>query len=146
MSMDERWVLRHPVEMYRTFPWFHGEGFDRLIEDLRALPTDLITIVEGFRLLPDLVRPLLCEASAAVWLIATPTFQRAAFDARERSQAFWLRTSDPQRALDNLLARDEIFTAEIAAHAAHDGLATIVMDGERDADLTAAAIADQFGL
>jgi hypothetical protein len=27
MSMDERWVLRDPAEMYRTFPWFHGEGF-----------------------------------------------------------------------------------------------------------------------
>ena len=45
--------------------------------------------------------------------------------ARQGSEAFWLRTSDPRRALHNLLARDEIFTAEIAAAAARAGLATI---------------------
>lgn len=26
MSMHERWVQREPGDMYRTFPWFHGEG------------------------------------------------------------------------------------------------------------------------
>jgi hypothetical protein len=57
MSMDERWVLREPVEMYRTFPWFQREGFKLLIEDLESLPTGSIIIVKGFRLLPYLVRP-----------------------------------------------------------------------------------------
>jgi hypothetical protein len=54
MSMDQRWVLRDPVEMYRTFPWFHGAGFDLLIEDLRALPTDRITASKGFGCFPIL--------------------------------------------------------------------------------------------
>ena len=57
MSVDERWVYREPGEMYRTFPWFHGEGFDLLTEDLRSLPTNMITLAEGFRLLPRLVAP-----------------------------------------------------------------------------------------
>ena len=47
MSMDERWVLREPVEMYRTFPWFQGEGFELLIEDLESLPTGSITRRRG---------------------------------------------------------------------------------------------------
>lgn len=146
MSMDERWLLRDPVEMYHTFPWFHGEGFPLLVEDLRALPADQITIVEGFRLLPDLVRPLLLEASSAVWLIPTPTFREAAFAARKPAEAFWLRTADPQRALKNLIARDEIFTAEIAAAASRNGLVSFHVDGGRNAAATATAIADQFGL
>lgn len=146
MSMDERWLLRDPAEMYRTFPWFHGEGFALLVEDLRALPTDQITIVEGFRLLPGLVRPLLSEASSAVWLIPTPSFRRATFAAREPAEAFWLGTTDPQRALENLLARDQIFTAEVAAAATRDGLSSIPIDGEHSPDATAAAIAGQFGL
>jgi hypothetical protein len=81
-----------------------------------------------------------------VWVIPTPRFRQAAFAARAGSQAFWLRTSDPQRARDNLLARDEIVAADIAAAATGDGLATIRIDGRRDADATTAAIADQFGL
>ena len=40
----------------------------------------------------------------------------------------------------------EIFTTEIAAAAARDRLRTVAIDGEREADATAAAIADQFGL
>jgi hypothetical protein len=146
MSMDERWVVRDPAEMYRTFPWFHGEGFELLVEDLRRLPADRIVLVEGFRLLPDLVRPLLCDSRAAVWLIPTRSFRQAAFAARERVEAFWRRTSDPERALHNLLARDDIFTTEIAAAASRDGLRTVAIDGSRDAVATAAAIADQFGL
>lgn len=146
MNMDERWVLREPDEMYRTFPWFHGEGFDLLIEDLEALPTDLITVVEGFRLLPQLVRPLLFDYAHAVWLLPTPRFRRAAFAARPRSEAFWLRTNDPQRALANLLARDQLFTDAIAADVALDGLTAIAVDGEISVDATVAEIADRFGL
>ena len=66
MSMDERWVVRDPAAMYRTFPWFHGEGFDLLVEDLRRLAADRIVLVEGFRLLPELVRPLLSDLEAAL--------------------------------------------------------------------------------
>lgn len=146
MSMDERWVVRDPAEMYRTFPWFHGEGFDLLVEDVRRLPSDRIVLVEGFRLLPDLVRPLLADPHAAVWLLPTPSFQQAAFAGRQGSDAFWRRTSDPERALDNLLARDEIFTTEIAAATAREGMRTLAIDAAREIDVTAAAIADQFGL
>ncbi len=64
MSMDERWVLGDPVSMYRTFPWFQGEGFDLLIEDLRSLPSNRFTLVEGFRLLPHLVHPHLSDPPA----------------------------------------------------------------------------------
>ena len=146
MGMDERWVLREPREMYRTFPWFHGEGFELLIEDLHALPTDRITLVEGFRLLPHLVRPLLAAPAHAVWLIPTPGFRREVFAARDPSQAFWLRTTDPERALANLLVRDELFTDAIAAGAVRDGLTTVVVDGRQPIDPTVAAIADQFDL
>ena len=146
MSMDERWVLHEPREMYRTFPWFHGEGFELLIEDLHALPTDRITLVEGFRLLPHLVRPLLAAPAHAVWLIPTPGLRRDVFAARDPSQAFWLRTTDPQRALANLLVRDELFTDAIAAGAVRERLTTIAVDGSQPVDRALAAIADQFNL
>jgi hypothetical protein len=146
MSMDERWVLREPTEMYRTFPWFHGEGFDLLIEDLRSLPTTPVTLVEGFRLLPHLARPHIVEPRHAVWLIPTPSFRRTAVSARDRSDAFWLRTSDPQRALENLLARDELFTTVIAGDAERNGMKTRVVDGARTLDETVSAVAREFGL
>jgi hypothetical protein len=146
MSMDERWVQREPGDMYRTFPWFHGEGFDLLIEDLESLPTNTITLAEGFRLLPHLVAPLLPRPTDGVWLIPTPDFRRAVFAERDPSGAFWRRTTDPQLALANLLARDELFSNSIAADATCHGLVTIAVDGELTVEATVAAVAEQFAL
>jgi 2-phosphoglycerate kinase len=146
MSMDERWVLRDPATMCQTFPWFRGEGFDLVIEDLRSLPASSLILVEGFRLLPHLVRPHLSEPRHAVWLIPTPGFRRAAFASRDRAEAFWLHTSDPRRALANLLERDEMFTDEVITDAARNGLRTVVVDGISAVDDTVDALAERFEL
>lgn len=146
MGMDERWVWRDPATMYRTFPWFHGEGFELVIEDLRALSASGIVLAEGFRLLPHLVRPHLSDSQHAVWLLPTPGFRRTAFARRGPEEAFWLRTSDPPRALANLLERDRIFTDAVASDAARHHLATLVVDGGRSIDEQVEDIAVRFGL
>ncbi|HIV58525.1 MAG TPA: ATP-binding protein [Candidatus Stackebrandtia faecavium] len=65
MSMDDRWLNRSPELMRDTFHWFRGEGFHLIIEDLLARSGEPC-IVEGFRLLPDLLKPLLIDTSQAV--------------------------------------------------------------------------------
>src|ERR1044072_7048562 len=67
MDMDERWVNRPPQLMFETFHWFRGEGFDLISEDLLRLPPEPAVIVEGFRLLPRLVEPLVPARNRAVW-------------------------------------------------------------------------------
>jgi len=59
MDMNERWVDRSPRTMLETFHWFQGEGFNLIVEDLLRLPRERGIIVEGFRLLPHLVKPLI---------------------------------------------------------------------------------------
>ncbi len=129
MSMDERWVRRDPVTMYRTFPWFHGEGFNLVLDDLRQLPNDRLILAEGFRLLPRLVRPHLSDLRHAVWLLPTPGFRQAAFARRGGADAFWLRTSEPDRALANLLERERIFTDDVAGECARSGMNVVHVDG-----------------
>jgi 2-phosphoglycerate kinase len=113
MNMDERWVNRAPVTMLETFHWFRGEGFGLIVEDLLRLPTEPGVIVDGFRLLPRLVKPLLAVPCHAVWLLPTPDFRRAAFDNRGSLWDISRRTSDPERALRNLLERDRMFTERL---------------------------------
>ena len=72
MDVDERWVHRSPTTMLETFHWFQGEGFDCIIQDLLRRPRDAGVVVEGFRLLPHLVKPLLSVPRRAVWLLPTP--------------------------------------------------------------------------
>jgi 2-phosphoglycerate kinase len=117
MDMDERWVERPPEVMRDTFHAFHGETFHLVVEDLLALPKTEPVLVEGFSLLPRLVAPLLNRPDQAVWLLATPEFRRAAFDSRGSTWEIPRRTSDPDRALSNTLARDALFAEDVRREA-----------------------------
>ncbi|MDX3383278.1 hypothetical protein PV682_17655 [Streptomyces niveiscabiei] len=114
MSMDERWVDRSPRTMFETFHWYRGEGFGLIVEDLLRLPRDRPVIVEGFRLLPHLVHPLLPAAHHAVWLLPTPAFREAAVSGRSApGEGFVWRTSDPEKAARNLAERDAMFVERL---------------------------------
>jgi 2-phosphoglycerate kinase len=129
MDMDERWVNRSPKTMLETFHWFRGEGFNMIVEDLLSFPRDPGIVVEGFRLLPHLVKPLLSVPNRAVWLLPTPEFRRAVIESRGGTAwGFLAKTSDPERALRNLLERDRMFTEILREETSRLGLAAIDVD------------------
>jgi 2-phosphoglycerate kinase len=137
MDMDERWVHRSPATMLETFHWFQGEGFTRIIEDLLRLPRETRVIVEGFRLLPRLVEPLMCAPDHAVWLLPTPDFRRSVLESRGGSAwGFLARTTDPDKALRNLLERDRMFTNILRDETERLDLPAVDVDGTiTEADL-----------
>ena len=146
MDMDERWVQRSPQVVLDTFPWFRGECFDLIIDDLLDLSERPRVIVEGFRLLPQRVRPLLAEPRQAVWLLPTPAFRRSAAGQRGSGWEFLDRTSDPPTALHNLLERDRMFTDRLREETTRLGLTAIEVDSTVDEDEIAARVADALGL
>jgi hypothetical protein len=146
MDMDERWVNRPPKVMLETFHGFQGEGFDLVLDDLLALPPDPPVLAEGFSLLPRLVAPLLSRPQQAVWLLPTPEFRRSAFESRGSTWTIPNRTSDPQRALANLLARDQLFTEELRAQARAFRLQTVDVDGSVDVAESVARVGKALGL
>ena len=146
MDMDERWVNRSPKTMLETFHWFQGEGFDFIIQDLLRLPLDASVIVEGFRLLPHLVKPLLSVPGHAVWLLPTPDFRHAVMESRGGSAwGFLTRTSEPERALSNLLERDRMFTEMLRQQTERLGLHFIEVDSSTTEDDLAKQVSGLFG-
>ena len=147
MDMDERWVNRSPTTMLETFHWFQGEGFALIIEDLLRLPRDTGVIVEGFRLLPRLVEPLLSVRTHAVWLLPTPGFRNAVFESRGGpAWGFLARTTDPERAFRNLLERDRMFTEVLRDETTRLDLRAIAVDATMtEADL-AGRVREVLGL
>lgn len=145
MDMDERWVNRSPEEMLDTFHFFRGECFERIVEDLQEA-TEAPIIAEGFRLLPYLVKPLLSEVNQGVWLLPTPEFRRAAFESRGELRTIAGRTSNPERALQNLLARDALFTAHLREEIGRIGLLSIEVDESMSEDALVDRVAGQFCL
>jgi 2-phosphoglycerate kinase len=145
MDMDERWVNRSPETMLETFHWFRGEGFGLIVDDLLRLPTEPCVIVDGFRLLPHLVLPLLAAPSHAVWLIPTPEFRLAALESRGSKWTIAGKTSDPQRALYNLLERDRMFTDRVHEEARRLELQVIDVDTTMTEDDLAERVTEAFG-
>ena len=146
MDMDERWVNRSPQVMLETFHWFRGEGFEFIIEDLLEMPADTGVVVEGFRLLPELVRPLLSGSSRAVWLLPTPDFRRAAFDTRGSLWTIPGKTRDPATALHNLHERDRLFTDRLRADTTRLGLPAVEIDRTMTADTLLNRVETELGL
>jgi hypothetical protein len=147
MDMDERWMNRSPETMLDTFHWFHGESFNLIVEDLLRLPGERGIIVEGFRLLPRLVEPLLSDSTQAVWLLPTPTFREAVVESRGGSAwGFLAKTSDPERALRNLLERDRMFTDLLREETARLKLPAIEVDLGVTEDDLAGRVTELFGL
>ena len=147
MDMDERWLNRSPKTMLDTFHWFHGEGFHLIIEDVLRLPRKRGVIVEGFRLLPDLTRCFLSEPSQAVWLLPTPEFRQTVIESRGvATSGFVSKTSDPKRALRNLLERDRMFTDKLRDETARTGLAATEVDTSTLEDDLVRRVTDMFDL
>src|SRR5689334_18519108 len=146
MDMDERWVSRSPETMLETFGWFRGEGFGLIVEDLLRLPAGPGVIAEGFRLLPRLVGPLLAGPGHAVWLCPTPAFRRAAFASRGSLLRIAGKTSDPGKALANLLERDRMFTDRLREEATGLGLPVIDVDTTMTEDDLTGQVTRAFGL
>lgn len=146
MDMDERWLTRSPEIMLETFHWFRGEGFHLILEDLLRLPSGKRTLVEGFRLLPRLVKPLLHRRSHGVWLLPTADFRRSAFQSRGSLCSIAKRTSNPELALDNLLKRDLMFTERLREDAAMAGVAVIDVNSSLSEDALEQRVARQFEL
>jgi hypothetical protein len=92
-------------------------------------------IVEGFRLLPRLVKPLLSVPAHGVWLLPTPALREAVIESRGGSASgFLARTSDPERALRNLLERDRMFTDVLHEETARLELPAIEVDATMTED------------
>jgi 2-phosphoglycerate kinase len=147
MDMDERWVNRSAKEMLETFPWFQGECFNMIIEDILRLPKEPAVIVEGFRLLPRLVKPLLTTGNHAVWLLPTPEFRQMVTNSRGwPTQGFLGKTSDPEKALHNLLERDAMFTDSLYQEAKSLELNTIEVNATMTVDDLVRRVIEGFEL
>jgi hypothetical protein len=146
MDMNQRWVARTPQVMLDTFPWFRGECFNLIIEDLLRTSSNRTIIVEGFRLLPSLVEPLLTDRHEAVWLLPTPEFREAAIGHRPAGWDFVKNTSDPDRARRNLFERDRLFTDLLREECNRLGLSAIEVNVGLTENGLAARVANQWRL
>jgi hypothetical protein len=78
--------------------------------------------------------------------LPTPGFRRAAFASRGSLWKIALKTSDPQRALQNLLERDRMFTQILREETKRLSLPAIEIDTTMTEDDLTERVTGTFGL
>jgi hypothetical protein len=144
-TADERWLDAPPSELAEWSLELNASRFRMIVEDLTALPEEPGVLVEGTPLLPWLVAPHLASPGHAVWLVPTPEF--AADRLRERPPlSGFVASSDPERASEQRIARERVFTAAVTEGVRELGLSLVHVDGSRSLDAVVAAVEEKLEL
>jgi len=110
MTPDELWLDRTPGQLADDFEAESRERFALIVADLEALPDDgAPVVVEGPQVRPELVD------GPALFVAAAPALQNELL--RARGSFAYSATSDPERALANRFARDELLAERLRAQA-----------------------------
>jgi hypothetical protein len=121
---DVQWLEWTPETQAADFERISRLMLGYVLDDLPALPDQPAVIVEGPQIVPD----LLPGGARAVFLTASPEFQRAVLLPRP------MPSSDPARALEARLVKDRIYADRVAAAARERGFMVVDVDGVRPPD------------
>ena len=141
----ERYWVGSTVEQMAGFcrrSW--PERLEYTLDDLRALVGPYPVLVEGWGLRPELVAPLLDSPRRMAVMVAGEDFQQHQASTVDRARGLRKSVSDPAAAQRNRLARDRLLADEAADSARRLGIAVYTVDGTRDAEAMADALAEQF--
>ena len=83
-SIDEKWIFTTPEEMFQDIMSTNNERFPMICYDLNVMPSKPIILVEGPRLFPNLVQPMLSDIHQAIWLLPTDEFAENSASQRDK--------------------------------------------------------------
>lgn len=144
-SLDERWAYPEPDAMVLCALQSLADRFPLVLADLRKLPSTPGIVAEGFGFTPELLAPLLSTPQQAVWLVPTEEFKLASMQRRNKP-SFKDKTSDPERATRNLVARDVWLAELLKMQAESHKLPVFVVDGSRSTEDMATLVEQHFRL
>ncbi len=144
-SLEENWLHPTPQQMFDHILATNDERFPMICDDLRLMPRKPPVLVEGPRLFPKLVVPVLTSMNQAIWLIPTEAFIRAS--QKRRDKLTWgIESSNPERFRENFLARERLLADYIANEVARLGLPFIEVDGQRTVEEIADVVEAHFAI
>ncbi|MEU7840027.1 hypothetical protein AB0B39_03560 [Micromonospora sp. NPDC049114] len=126
---DTTWVRTDPARMAADTLASFSRRFDWVMDDLSALVPGRRMVAEGWGLRPELVAPVVESVRQMVVLVPTAEFRAQQIARLPRARAVPAGVSDPERALRNRWARDELVADDAAAQAERLGVRVIRVDG-----------------
>jgi hypothetical protein len=142
---DEVWVAPTPETMAADAQRSFRERFERVLEDLAALPSGVPVLAEGWGLRPELIAALLDNPSRAVFLVPSEGFRQEQLERVPRAGQLAISgIGDPDRAQRNRVERDRLLALDVVESANRLGLHVIEVDGRQSVAEVAALVEEQF--
>jgi len=142
-TIDDNWVYTTSEAMFRDILTTNDERFPMICEDLQAMPKQPKILVEGPRLFPKLVQPLLSDIHQAIWLLPTEKFALESAAKRDKPQ-LRMRSSDPLRFQRNFFGREALLRDYLRHEVISRGLPYIEVDGSDSVDEVARSVETHF--
>lgn len=137
MNMNQRWIERSVETLIQETLESWTRDFHLVIEDLLAMPKESIIVAEG-NFFPASVAPYLSQPHQAIWLVPTDTFcerarrqKRAALIERQKRHGVYNEGSNPEKRLQNIIARDQQLARYVKQQAEELHLPLYEVDGNR---------------
>ncbi|MEV0427953.1 hypothetical protein [Micromonospora sp. NPDC050495] len=141
---DTVWVDTDPRRMAAETLAGFPRRFEWVLDDLGALVSARRVVAEGWGLRPELVAPVVESTRQMVVLVPSAEFRAYQLARLPRASARHPGVSDPERALRNRVARDELVAADAVAQARELGVRVVEVDGSRDAEAIAGLVTEHF--
>jgi 2-phosphoglycerate kinase len=141
---ERMWVDTTPADMAAEVIAGFPSRFEWVLDDLRALVSGRPIIAEGWGLRPELVAPIVDSLQRMVVMVPSPGFRRRQARDLPRAREVVQPVSDPVRAQENRLARDQLVAEDAVRTAARLGVRVIEVDGSLDAEAVAGVVARHF--
>ena len=144
-SLDENWVAPDPETLFQRSLQSFQDRFPLVLDDLAAMPVSGMILAEGFGFLPELLAPILTQHTHAIWLVPSNSFKQASMERRHKP-SFLNRVTDPEKALHNLLTRDQLLADYMRAETKKRGYRLLEIDGTLSAEEVAGVVGEHFQL
>ncbi|TNH23925.1 hypothetical protein FHG89_25785 [Micromonospora orduensis] len=141
---ETTWVRTDPTRMAADTLAAFPRRFAWVLDDLSALVPGRRVVAEGWGLRPELVAPVVDSVRQMVVLAPTDEFRAHQMARLPRASFAVPGLRDPDQALRNRWARDELVTADAVAQAERLGVRVIPVDGTLDGDQLTDLVAEQF--
>ncbi|MFI5926978.1 hypothetical protein ACIA3K_13445 [Micromonospora sp. NPDC051543] len=141
---DTTWVHTDPAQMAADTLAGFPRRFAWVLDDLSALVTGRRVVAEGWGLRPELVAAVVGSVGQLVVLAPTAEFRARQIARLPRARTVAAGVSDPDRALRNRWARDDLVAADAAAQAERLGVRVIRVDGTLDGEQLTNVVEEHF--
>jgi hypothetical protein len=141
---DKLW-LRPLEEQIRTEPLFVEEAFPLILEDIKELlRSDKRALIVDASVVPTSIVPLLPATNHIFYLIPEEKFQRHHYALRPSIKPTLAKTTDPELAFSNWMARDAAYAQWLEREVRKHELACLVVDGAVSLEDTIGMVATHY--